>query len=724
MLRATFLACALIVSAICAARPMVIHQTQSIDAPPGYYFFGYEVAIDGDWALVAAAEYSASPSKPQQRHDALLYHRVNGQWTLDRVLATRTATYPASTQFTTLAMNNGVAVIGSNPTQVLKRTGNSWAEIAHPFNAPPGDPDFVQGYAEWDGNTLLATRSACDYTSPGGWGARIATLNSDGTWSPLERLASGDAYCEFSPVMWGISGDTVVAGAWANDPGESIDKVHVFRRNGTTWSATSTINLGSGEADVRNDEIFVASPQLGGTLVYRNDDSQTVVDHLRTVQQSYLLSPGWNLVHSNTAFLQHDDVFQKDSAGKYQHVAKLLPQGVYSLVTPAINGQRVVVSSYRDYDSAHQSVLFFDLPTTYSPSPVISTGFTNGASPFQPQLGAFAVAKVSAGNYVYRQSDLSGDYRALLGGSDWVEQSIEADIRPTEFSGADRWAGLAVRYQDPANFYYVTLRSSGVIALKAMRNGVITTLQQKALPFVAGKRYRVALQASGTLIRANVDGRTVVYSTLDSEAIPHGNAALLGYKTAVEYDNVTAAQVGQVPIYELARGKRYGPLDLSPEWTSVGTNSWDFAQTTTGNVLRQTSTAGDARALVGTPTDDQVVSTRARLTSADGADRWFGITVRYVDSANYYYFTMRTSNTVSLRKVVNGAVVPLGTAKLTITPNTWYDLRLDAVGNEIRAFINGQQVFQVVDSSHAKGQGGALTYKAAAEYMNYYSWQP
>ncbi|MES1263565.1 MAG: hypothetical protein ABUL69_04360, partial [Peristeroidobacter soli] len=87
MLRATFLACALIVSAICAARPMVIHQTQSIDAPPGYYFFGYEVAIDGDWALVAAAEYSASPSKPQQRHDALLYHRVNGQWTLDRVLA-------------------------------------------------------------------------------------------------------------------------------------------------------------------------------------------------------------------------------------------------------------------------------------------------------------------------------------------------------------------------------------------------------------------------------------------------------------------------------------------------------------------------------------------------------------------------------------------------------------------------------------------------------------
>ena len=91
------------------------------------------------------------------------------------------------------------------------------------------------------------------------------------------------------------------------------------------------------------------------------------------------------------------------------------------------------------------------------------------------------------------------------------------------------------------------------------------------------------------------------------------------------------------------------------------------------HVMQQTSTAGSALALVGTPTDDQMVKTRARATSfGSGADRWFGIAARYVDESNYYYLTVRNSNTVSLRKVVNGAVTVLGTVSRTVgqTPGT------------------------------------------------------
>ena len=119
--------------------------------------------------------------------------------------------------------------------------------------------------------------------------------------------------------------------------------------------------------------------------------------------------------------------------------------------------------------------------------------------------------------------------------------------------------------------------------------------------------------------------------------------------------------------------------------------------------------------------------TRARATAfaaSTGQERWFGIAARYRDQSNYYYLTVRNSNTVSLRKVVNGAITVLGTAPLTVRPNTWYDLRLDAVGNELRAFVNGTQVLQTTDASHASGRGGILTYKTAAEYVNYISWQP
>ena len=168
-------------------------------------------------------------------------------------------------------------------------------------------------------------------------------------------------------------------------------------------------------------------------------------------------------------------------------------------------------------------------------------------------------------------------------------------------------------------------------------------------------------------------------------------------------------------------------LGRSPNvfWTTNGAGTWSCSGDTGLYIVQQSSTAGVARALIGTPTDDQVVTTRARATSfGSGQDRWFGIAARYVDASNYYYLTVRTSNTVSLRKVVNGAITVLGTAPLRLRPNTWYDLRLDAVGNELRAFVNGTQVLQAVDTSHASGQGGLLTYKTAAEYMNYFAWQP
>ena len=100
MSRPVFIACALIASTTCAARPMVIHQSQTLEPPTGagYFYFGYEVAIDGDWAIITAATPSPSPGNPPQTHDALLYHRVNGQWTLDRTLARRVSTRnPTST---------------------------------------------------------------------------------------------------------------------------------------------------------------------------------------------------------------------------------------------------------------------------------------------------------------------------------------------------------------------------------------------------------------------------------------------------------------------------------------------------------------------------------------------------------------------------------------------------------------------------------------------------
>lgn len=729
MLRLTAFAFALVASAACAARPMIIRESQALKPPPGagYTYFGYVNAIDGDWAVLTAGTASSNPADPPNFHDALLYHRVNGQWTLDRTLIHRVApNNTVWTGFESVGMSNGVAAIGSNPTRLFKLSNGTWTEITHPFSAPPGDPDYVAGPLVWDGSTLLAARNTCDAYQAQPWGALISRINSDGSWSPVEHLSSGDVNCSQTPSEWGISGNTVVTGAWSNDwETYGPDQLHVFRRNGTAWAQTSTIDYGEGEGDVRGDEIFFAADQRNYTRVYRNDDSQTVIDIIGAVDAGTNYGANsYGFRHTSDLFVQHDDFFRKNAAGKYEHVASLVPSGTYYMDGEvSINGRRVISQANYDGNSTNQAVLIFDLPETFTPSAVVETGFESGGTPpFSPQLGTFAVATAANGNHVYRQSSLSGDYRALLGSNSWVEQSIEADIRPTAFSGSDRWAGLAVRYLDSANYYYVTLRSSGQVQLKRLRNGVPELFIQKSMPIVAGHTYRVSLQAYGNGFIVRIDGKEFLYWN-EAAQIPHGNVALLGYKTAVDYDNVVAAEVGQKPIVDLTSGC-YGPLVSQPAWTLTGTGTWRCDDTADGRLVQQTSTAGDARALIGTATDDQVLTTRARFTSVNGQDRWFGLAARYVDASNYYYLTVRTSNTVSLRKVVNGTVTVLGTASLPVTANTWYDLRLDAVGNELRAFVNGVQLFQAVDSSLASGQGGPLTYKAAAEYLNYSAWQP
>ncbi|HUQ08794.1 MAG TPA: hypothetical protein VM146_00665 [Steroidobacteraceae bacterium] len=722
MLRFILIACLLIAPAAHAARPKLVHQTQTLAKPAGYYYFGYEIALDGDWALIAAA--TASPPTGQtQRHDALLYHFVNGQWTFDRVLATRSQIEGGTlTYFRSLAMSNGLAAIGSNPTQVFKRTNNTWAEISHPFTAPVGDPDHVEGALVWDGNTLLAEKSTCDAAR---WGARISTLQTDGSWTPLQRI-TGDDDCVLRPRSWAISGDTVVAGTVTQDPETKPSQMRIFRRGGATWQLTSSVPDGGIEADVRGNEIFFDVGGAAGTRVYRNDDTLTLVDRLRTVSDSSSPNyPTFGLTHSSDVVVRDSDVFRKNVSGKYEHVARLVTRGDSQMRDDLkISGRRVLSKAVLHMDSSFPVVMYHELPATYTPSPVITTGFTNGTAPFTPVIGSFAVATTPTGNRVYRQSSVNGEYRALLNYSDWQEQSIEADINPMAL-GDYNWAGLAVRHLDGANYYYVAVRSSGRIALNMMRNGERTQLREVQIGQTGTNRH-VALQALNRTLRVLVDGKEVIWY-VDATPIPHGSAALVGSDTAADYDNVVAAQVGQNAIFDLEQyGWCNGSLVYTNFYTVTGSGSWSCNDDDNGiSIMRQTSTADIARVVIpGLPTDDQVVGSRARLTAVNGSDRWIGIIARYVDANNYYYLTLRGSNTVSLRKVVNGVATVLVTANLPVTLNTWYDLRLDAVGNELRAFVNNRQVLQTTDASHPVGRPGMLTYKAGAEFSNFISWQP
>lgn len=97
---------------------------------------------------------------------------------------------------------------------------------------------------------------------------------------------------------------------------------------------------------------------------------------------------------------------------------------------------------------------------------------------------------------------------------------------------------------------------------------------------------------------------------------------------------------------------------------------------------------------------------------------------RYVDERNYYYVSLRSGNTLSLRKVINGTITPLASAAFPVTLNTPYRVRLEAVSNQLRVYVNDVLRLQATDGSLARGSGGLVTFKAAAHFDNYDAYQP
>ena len=107
-----------------------------------------------------------------------------------------------------------------------------------------------------------------------------------------------------------------------------------------------------------------------------------------------------------------------------------------------------------------------------------------------------------------------------------------------------------------------------------------------------------------------------------------------------------------------------------------------------------------------------------KATTRVGPSAWSGLVVRYTDSRNYYYLMNGPNNTLQIRKIVNGVFGPIASTPFTLALGSTYRLRLEAVGTRVRAFVDGRQVLDVRDTSHAQGKAGLAMWKTNADYDN------
>ena len=417
--------------------------------------------------------------------------------------------------------------------------------------------------------------------------------------------------------------------------------------------------------------------------------------------------------------------YREQPNGTFQYYAKLSADfNVWSWAVSE-DGKRVAATSPdSNFNIDRATRLYvFEIPEEAAfPGTQQDTFESGNFARWTRTAGEFAVAATGASR-VLRQSALAGDAGAHLTAIDWHDQSIEADIRPLEFAGLDRWFGLVTRRVDARNYYYVTFRSPDLISLRRLRDGVVTELGRARAPaaFTPGRSYRVRLESVGDQHAVFLEGIPRVHAK--DTTFAHGHPGVASYRARFDVDNVMVSGGTRLAL-RLDIGER-GWVSQGPE----GSTSWQFIAVDGRIGLRQSDTAGDVRWISKIAVGNQVVSARVRPmgygATTGTQDPWVGIAAHLVDERNYYYLTLRRSNQLSLRRLVNGSIQVLATVPQPVATGTWYDLRLELIGTNIRAYVNGNLRIQTRDSTRSGGGRNALLmYKTAADFASYIAYQP
>jgi len=337
--------------------------------------------------------------------------------------------------------------------------------------------------------------------------------------------------------------------------------------------------------------------------------------------------------------------------------------------------------------------------------------FEDGDSTGWTTVGNWAVVQDGASKAL-KQTDLNGG-RASLDVSNWPNQMVEADVKAESFNGVNGWAGLFVRYQDPNNTYYITLRNDNTLSLRKIVGGTTTVFGSYQMTVSPGTTYRLRLEAVGQTLNVYVNGAQVLPLTATDATFSSGRAAVGTSGAVALFDNVL---VTPTPLNEIGwRQDNFKDGD-SAGWTQIGTTPW----TVTSGAFTQSDTTGSRAVRAETYWRDQSIESDVRITGVGSGAAWAGLFVRFTDQNNTYYVTLRHGdNQLILKKIVSGVITDLALpVSFQVGMNTTYKMRLEVTGFDLKVYVDGALKIQATDpgASLVAGRTGVGNLGASTQF--------
>ena len=726
------------------AGPVEIRETSRISNPDASYTsFGHIVAVDGDYAIVVGHKnVPDTGDNDDTLNTAFLFRYVGGAWVYVRpLMSDQDHNEGDGVNSQGIDMRDGIAALALQPIRVFERVGADYVErtITGPGTSSSSSPDLRGDDVEIDSNRILFG-GLC-------FGGLVYHRQADGSWLfntylPGDNCGSTDG-ASGGPVALGFN-DAAIANPYNADdlPGPAFT---LYQSSGSGWSFTGRNVVAAGhdvgEIATSGEKMLVDDTPLWGTNLWSRGDygDWYFSRYIRS------MSDWMSWKHCRFCFPSAANVALVDGPNRYgQGIALRYVYDsdkeayVWQVHTPDINDffqhQATLVAS--DGNSLGKNISIsgrrvmvgggyhFELPASFAQATLIQHTFSGVTQPgWTTTAGSQFALTQGSDSRVYRQNSTAGEAVATLDAADWTAQTIQADVTPLAINGADRWVGLFTLRTDASNYYYVTLRSSGTLALKRMRQGVFTNLATTSVPFALNRKYRIRLESLHGGHRVYLDNVKVLEAR--DNTLTRGRPGLMTYRAAADFDNVLASDGPQTTVWADAGT---GASQRNPEPYYYGhtydpeAGDWIWANEGTNSIFRQTSLTqwGRAYAVRNSRNGGNLtVEARVRIRAfGTGSDPWVGLALRAEDDYdNYTYMAIRSSNKVTLRTAYGGHITQLGTAVQNVRPGVWYRLRMELVGNQLRAFVNGRLVIETtMTAAEWGGKFGLLTYHAQADF--------
>lgn len=293
--------------------------------------------------------------------------------------------------------------------------------------------------------------------------------------------------------------------------------------------------------------------------------------------------------------------------------------------------------------------------------------------------------------------------------------TYEVDIKPegTGDAGVLFRASKAALGTDTYEGYYVGINKTSNEVVMGSSNGRWSFIDKASIEATSDGVYHLKVEALGNQIKVYVEDMNNPKLTVEDSRYTKGYIGLRSYKCPAQWDNVSVAKkVVEPNVF------RDDFLDgNTDEWTTYG-GSWSIV-----NGSYKVGADPGAKSLInGVTVQNFNMEVEVNIGEVGNAGVIFRATNPSVgtDAFNGYYVGLNAEfNKIEVGKM-DGGYTELAAPTVDLASDYWHHLRVEMWGDEIRVYLNLEEVprVKIQDSTYTSGGVGVRTYKAEVSFDN------